>query len=106
MSDDEAAPTVECPRCGSQQITAQKAGFGVGKALVGAALTGGIGLLAGGIGRNKITITCLACGQTWKPGEEDQVRPLESGELLRQVKWGLAILGVVGFLCFLFWLVS
>lgn len=43
--------------------------FGAGKALTGAVLTGGVGLLAGFIGSGKVKITCLKCGCQWKPGE-------------------------------------
>jgi len=60
---------IRCPKCGSNQITANKKGFGGGKALAGVLLTGGIGLLGGTIGSNKIKITCLACGYSWKPGQ-------------------------------------
>ncbi len=58
----------ECPKCHSRQTTLANQRFGVGKAAVGAVLTGGIGLLAGGIGRNKIIVTCLSCGNQWKAG--------------------------------------
>ncbi len=58
-----------CPYCGSSQLTANKKGFGVGKAVAGAALVGDIGLLAGFIGSNKVKITCLKCGKTLKPRE-------------------------------------
>jgi len=61
------ASTVICPKCRSNQITAQKQGFGLGKAAVGGILTGGIGLLAGFIGSRKIYITCLNCGHKWNP---------------------------------------
>jgi predicted nucleic acid-binding Zn-ribbon protein len=57
-----------CPKCGSNQITANKKGFSGKKAVAGAVLTGGIGLLAGTIGSNKILITCLNCGNQFKPG--------------------------------------
>lgn len=57
-----------CPKCKSRETTFNKEGFGVGKAAVGAILTGGIGLLAGGIGKNKIRITCMKCGHTWTAG--------------------------------------
>jgi hypothetical protein len=57
-----------CPKCGSNQITANKKGFSGQKAVAGAVLTGGIGLLAGTIGSNKILITCLNCGNQFKPG--------------------------------------
>jgi rubredoxin len=58
-----------CPKCNSDQLTATKKGFSGTKAVGGALLTGGIGLLAGTIGSNKIKITCLACGHSFKPGE-------------------------------------
>ncbi len=62
--------TVYCPKCYSTNITSNKKGFGVGKAAVGAIATGGIGLLAGGIGKNKIELTCLKCGNQWKAGKK------------------------------------
>lgn len=58
-----------CPHCGSQQLTANKKGFGVGKAAAGAILTGGVGLLAGFIGSGKVKVTCLKCGQTMSAGQ-------------------------------------
>lgn len=58
-----------CPKCGSTQLTANKKGFGVGKALGGALLAGPIGLAAGGIGSGKVLITCLKCGKQFKPGK-------------------------------------
>jgi predicted RNA-binding Zn-ribbon protein involved in translation (DUF1610 family) len=61
---------IKCPNCGSSQITAQKKGFSIGRAAAGAILTGGIGLAAGAIGKNKIIITCLNCGENFKPGEQ------------------------------------
>lgn len=60
---------IHCPKCNSTQLTATKQGFSGKKAVAGAVLTGGIGLLAGTIGSNKIKITCLACGHVFKPGE-------------------------------------
>lgn len=66
MEDSE----IRCPKCGSTQITANKKGFSGKKAVAGAVLTGGIGVLAGTLGSNKIKITCLACGHTFKPGED------------------------------------
>ena len=60
---------LQCPRCGSNQITANKKGFSGRNAIAGAFLTGGIGLLAGTIGSNKVKITCLACGNIFNPGE-------------------------------------
>ncbi|MES2265578.1 MAG: hypothetical protein V4520_02380 [Bacteroidota bacterium] len=60
---------IKCPKCASNQLTANKKGFSGGKAVAGALLTGGIGLLAGTIGSNKVIITCLNCGNQFKPGE-------------------------------------
>lgn len=60
---------IGCPKCGSNQLSANKKGFSGKKAVTGALLTGGIGLLAGTIGSNKIKITCLACGNEFQPGE-------------------------------------
>ena len=58
---------LRCPRCRSSYISANKKGFGLGKALVGGAITGGVGLLAGFIGSGKVKCTCLKCGHEWKP---------------------------------------
>lgn len=55
-----------CPKCGSTSLSSNKKGFGIGKAVVGATLTGGIGLVAGNIGAKKVWVTCLNCGHRWK----------------------------------------
>ena len=60
---------VKCPRCSSTQISANKKGYSVGKAAAGVVLTGGIGLVAGGIGAKKVQITCLKCGKQWMAGK-------------------------------------
>ena len=60
---------ITCPKCGSNQITANKKGFGLGKAVGGAILLGPIGLLGGAIGSRKIMLTCLNCGKQWRPGK-------------------------------------
>lgn len=59
---------VKCPKCGSNQITANKKGFSTGRAIAGGLLTGNIWVAAaaGGVGMNEIQITCLSCGHTWK----------------------------------------
>lgn len=55
-----------CPKCLSTSLSSHKKGFGIGKAIVGAAVTGGIGLVAGNIGAKKVRVTCLKCGyQFW-----------------------------------------
>ena len=60
---------IKCPVCKSTQITPNKKGFGLGKAVVGGLLLGPIGLLGGVIGSDKIKITCLACGHVFEPGQ-------------------------------------
>lgn len=55
-----------CPKCGSTSLSGNKKGFGIGKAVVGAALTGGIGLVAGNVGARKVRVTYLNCGKSWK----------------------------------------
>lgn len=63
IKEDEAP---SCSKCGSKHITAQKQGFGIGKAVVGVVALGPIGTLAGGINKNKIELTCLKCGNKFK----------------------------------------
>jgi len=64
--DRDESP-IQCPMCGSTQITANKKGFGVGKALTGAVVAGPVGLLGGFVGSRKVKITCLKCGHSWSP---------------------------------------
>jgi hypothetical protein len=64
---------VTCPKCGSTSLSAGKKGFSGKKAVTGAILTGGIGLLAGTIGSNKIEITCLNCGCQFNPKERGEI---------------------------------
>ena len=61
---------MKCPRCGSRNIQpagVHKGGFSVGKAVGGAALTGGIGALAGFAGKQtkKSDWVCLDCGKSF-----------------------------------------
>lgn len=51
---------IKCPKCGSNQFTAQKKGF-----------NSGVGSLSGTIGSNNISFTCIACGNTFDPGGEN-----------------------------------
>ena len=67
MQYDADHPT--CPRCGSTALSAQKKGFGLGKAAVGGIMLGGVGLLGGFLGSGKVEITCLNCGNKFKPGD-------------------------------------
>lgn len=60
-----------CPKCNSISLSANKKGFGFIRGALGMGLTGGvdIGLITGGLGSNKIEITCLNCGYKFKPGK-------------------------------------
>ncbi|GAA3629283.1 hypothetical protein GCM10022297_05030 [Lactobacillus hamsteri] len=62
---------MSCPRCKSEDFTIlgqHKKGFSVGKAVVGTALTGGVGSLAGFAGKKskKLDIICNKCGRQYK----------------------------------------
>jgi ribosomal protein S27E len=60
---------VLCPKCQSDQITANRKGVNVKRAVVGGLLLGPFGLAFGAKDRNKVMVTCLACGHTWTAGE-------------------------------------
>lgn len=59
-----------CPKCLSTSITGDKKGFGIGKAVVGASLVGGLGLMAGNIHAKKVRLTCMKCGHQWMAGKK------------------------------------
>lgn len=59
---------IKCPKCGSHQLSVDKKGYSLGKGAFGTILLGPIGLAAGGIGKNKVNITCLNCGYSWIAG--------------------------------------
>lgn len=56
-----------CPKCAMGFMTAQgerNGGFSGGKALLGAALVGPIGLVAGALGKKKTLYVCNRCNYT------------------------------------------
>jgi ribosomal protein S27E len=59
---------ISCPLCGSNQITANKQGWNVKRSVVGGVLLGPLGLAFGARDRNRVMVTCLACGNTWPAG--------------------------------------
>lgn len=61
--------TIKCPKCGSTSLHSDKSGFSLKKSIIGGIALGGLGLLGGFVGSNKIEITCLNCGYKFKPGE-------------------------------------
>lgn len=57
--------TLKCPKCGSENIHADKKGFSGTKAVAGAVLAGPVGLLAGTHGSGRIICHCLSCSNKW-----------------------------------------
>jgi transposase-like protein len=61
------AKYAKCPNCKSiniEPVGENKKGFSVGKAIVGGVLTGGIGTLAGFVGKKKgYDFICKDCGR-------------------------------------------
>lgn len=66
IKENKANAVACCPKCGSTSLSANKKGFGVGKAAVGVFTVGVLGAAAGGIGSGKVVVTCLNCGHRWK----------------------------------------
>lgn len=66
LQQEQFASMAKCPRCGSTSLSGNKKGFGIGKAVIGAALIGPIGLVAGNVGAKKVQVTCLKCGKKFK----------------------------------------
>lgn len=61
---------IVCPKCHSNQISANKKGYNTTAGVIGMATIGGMtGLSMGMIGSGKILITCLKCGNAFKAGD-------------------------------------
>ena len=94
----ENSNAILCPKCGSNQLSANKKGFSGKKAVAGAVLTGGIGLLAGTIGSNKVKITCLACGHQFSPGgdlEAVKRKKQQEEEAMKSPAYWIILSGIV-----------
>ena len=74
QDDALAKSNICCPKCKSNELHAEQKGFSGGKAVAGAVLVGGIGLLAGTIGSKDVEITCLTCGNKFKAGEQNKIQ--------------------------------
>ena len=71
-----------CPKCGSDNVHADRKGFSTGKAIAGTIVGNPvIGAIAGTHGSSKIILTCLDCGRQFKPGEQMQVIRHNTDEL-------------------------
>ena len=69
MENDADKNTLCCPNCGSTALSVDKKGFGTGKFVAGTLIAGPlVGVLAGGLGKNKREVYCLKCGRKYKPG--------------------------------------
>jgi len=81
---------ITCNKCGSNQLAANKKGFGGKKAVIGGVLMGAVGLLAGTLGSKDILITCLNCGNNWEPGKQHEAdRPnkfVEEEKMMQESK--------------------
>lgn len=57
---------MKCPRCGSTSLSGNKKGYGIGKGVIGAAVFGPLGLIAGNLGAGDVVVTCMKCGHKFK----------------------------------------
>lgn len=62
----DAQGVAYCPKCLSTSLSTEKKGGSIIKGLAGGAVLGPVGLLAGGIGRNKVEVHCMKCGHKFK----------------------------------------
>lgn len=63
--------SIQCPKCGSRDFIAAKSSgksLSLSKSLIGGALIGPPGLIAGAIlgTKGKVTLICKDCGHSWK----------------------------------------
>ena len=72
---------MKCPYCNDDNIHIEKQGFGFGKALIGGALLGPLGLFLGAINKNKLICTCLNCGHTFsiEDGIKEEIKQSTNG---------------------------
>jgi len=101
------ANTIKCPKCSSTQLFFDKKGFSGKKAVVGAVLTGGIGLLAGTLGSNKVVANCLACGTKFSPSTQKYVAAVPQKPLTRfQQKVNTFSFGLITFVLLILFLTT
>lgn len=84
-----------CPKCTSNEVHVGRKGYSVGKAAIGAVLTGGLGVVAGAHGARKVRLTCLACGLEFRPGQKMRTAPRTSPLRVLLVLFILLVLGMI-----------
>lgn len=103
LDEKEDQDVIRCPYCNSKNIHVHKKGFSGKKAVAGAVLTGGVGVLAGTIGSNNIKLTCLNCGKTFNPGDKERadevinqaINTKTSNSVLALVLLGCGIIAII-----------
>lgn len=63
IAENRRAGIACCPKCGSTSLSVNKKGYSFVKGVL-------IGPLGGTIGMNKLKVTCLNCGNVFKPGQK------------------------------------
>lgn len=64
---------LKCPQCRSTNFSVQTRGYSVGRALVGTAFAGPIGLAGGAIGKDKLQYCCASCGRRWELNRQGEL---------------------------------
>ena len=69
--EEQSGARIACPKCKSEnlEVITMSDGFSKTKAAVGGVLLGGVGLLAGMAGSDKIKLYCKSCGHTFLHSE-------------------------------------
>jgi hypothetical protein len=63
----DASNLAYCPRCLSTDISGEKRGFSISRALVGNNVVPVLGMMLGALGADTVECKCLKCGHTWRP---------------------------------------
>jgi|AntRauTorckE5430_2_1112549.scaffolds.fasta_scaffold02072_1 predicted RNA-binding Zn-ribbon protein involved in translation (DUF1610 family) len=96
---------IKCPKCKSINVIGGKKGFSGTQAVGGAILTGGIGILAGTIGSNKVELSCLSCGNKFKPGHDLkglQKKKKQEAEAMKSPVFWIFLIVIFGIIIFVF----
>lgn len=96
---------IRCPKCKSINVIGGKKGFSGTQAVGGAIITGGIGILAGTIGSNKVELSCLSCGNKFKPGQDFkslQKKRKQEAEAMKSLGFWIFLIVICGIIIFVF----